>query len=77
MVLSSHLYRRKHVRRCLIHLLALPIDLVAVDAHGHHLEIAENLPIHWFSRSLAAVVVIEEASSVRERNDAEELDALA
>ena len=29
----------------------------------------------WFSRRLAAVTVIEEASSVRESNDAEELDA--
>jgi hypothetical protein len=33
--------------------------------------------MNWFSRRLAAVVVIEEASSVRERNDAEEFDALA
>jgi hypothetical protein len=32
---------------------------------------------HWFSRKLAAVAMIEEASSVRERNDAEDLDALA
>ena len=31
----------------------------------------------WFSRRLAAVAVIEEASSVQERNDAEDLDALA
>ena len=31
----------------------------------------------WFSRKLAAVAMIEEASSVRERNDAEDLDALA
>jgi hypothetical protein len=35
------------------------------------------LSIMWFSRRLAAVAVIEEASSVRERNDAEDLDALA
>jgi len=31
----------------------------------------------WFSRRLAAVAVIEEASSVRERNDAEDRDTLA
>jgi hypothetical protein len=33
--------------------------------------------IIWFSRRLAAVAVIKEASSVLKRNDAEDLDALA
>lgn len=38
---------------------------------------AEILLISWFSRRLAAVAVIEEASPVHERNDAEDLNALA
>ena len=33
--------------------------------------------VSWFFRSLAAVAVIEETGSVRERNDTEDRDALA